>query len=591
MEQSYSKIETEGRSQTTEGRAGAGVRLIPRGDVAWVELDLPGEKVNKISLAVGEELERVLRDLKNSSYKAMVFISRKKGVFIAGADISEIKKLNTYADYKRAIQSGQKIMNSIEDLSIPTIAAIDGACIGGGCELALACDYRIMTNDSSTKIGLPEARLGLLPGWGGCVRLPKLVGLQSSLDIILTGKSIIGRKAVKMGLVEECVPRELLEERVGLFIEGILSGQKRKAKFKPKGFVNKFLESPFGRLFIWRLSKKAVLKETKGFYPAPLKALEVVKATYGLRDRSKALAVECEGFCEVAQSDVSRNLIDLFFLMGGVKKKTGVLNSDVEPAKVSRVGVLGAGIMGGGIAQLAADKGYRVRMKDINEEALAKGFQAAQSIWNKLVRRRRLTLPEFNKKMSFISGGLDFSGFRSMDVVIEAIVEDMGIKKKVISETASHCNKDCIIATNTSALSVTEMAQAHPHPENFVGMHFFNPVHKMPLVEVIRGEKTSDKATATIFELSKKMGKTPVVVKDQPGFLVNRLLLPCLCEGLFLMSEGMSVEKMDSYLTHGFGMPMGVLRLFDEVGWDTAIKVLKDFRSVMGGRVQFSRNN
>ena len=565
----------------------AGFNLVARGEVAWLEWDLPGEKVNKFSSHVMRELDRKIHQLRESSYKALVFISRKKNIFIAGADIEEITGLKTTEDYKQVIQEGQRIINAIENLPMPVVAAIDGACVGGGCEFALACDYRIVTDHPSTKIGLPEVRLGLIPGWGGCVRLPRVIGLTQSLDIILAGKSVPGKKALRLGLADACVPRELLESKVESLVSEFLSGHTllRPKKFQPKGLKNVFLESFVGRRLVFRQAKKTVLKQTKGFYPAPLKALEVVKATYGQKDLQSALEVEQEGFCEVAQTDVSTNLIRLFFLMEEGKKKTGV-SGRVDLAPVSWVGVLGAGVMGGGIAQLAADKDYKVYMKDIHYQALGAGFRAAMGIWKKRLRRKKITSLELNKKMSLVTGGLDFAGFRRMDVVVEAVVEDMEIKKSVIAEAAACCREDCIMATNTSSLSVTELATAHPHPENFVGMHFFNPVDKMPLVEVIRGAKTSDRAMATIFNLSKKMGKTPVAVKDGPGFLVNRLLLPWMTEGIFLLSEGVCVERLDGYLSRGFGMPMGVYRLFDEIGWDTAVKVLKSFQAAMGGRIQ-----
>ena len=579
MELSSSKTQTKGPF------ADQGFHLIPRGDVAWLEWDLPGEKVNKLSSLVMNRFGELIDELRDSSYKAVVLISRKKNIFIAGADIEEIKCLNTEEEYAEAIELGQGIFNRLENLPMPTIAAIDGACVGGGCELVLACDYRIITDNKSTKIGLPEVRLGLIPGFGGCVRLPRVVGLQASLDIILSGKTVVGKKAVRMGLADECVPKELLEPRVQLLVNDVLSGKKGKRlkKFKSRGFVNGALESFVGRGIVLSRAKKMILKQTKGFYPAPLKALEVVKATYGSGNKTRSLEIEKKGFCEVAMTDVSQHLVNLFFLTEGVKKKTSM---NVEILSPSHVGILGAGVMGGGIAQLAADKGYRVRMRDISHEALATSFRTAQDIWKKLLQQRRMTKYELSQKMALISGGLDFSGFQQMDVIIEAIVEDMNIKKAVIAEMSAHCREGCIIATNTSSLSVTEMAEAHLRPDNFVGMHFFNPVHKMPLVEIIRGEKTSDVTTATIFELSKKMGKTPVVVKDSPAFLVNRLLLPWLAEGMFLLEEGMSVEKMEHYLSNDFGMPMGTCRLLDEVGWDTAVKVLKMFREAMGERIQ-----
>ena len=328
-----------------------------------------------------------------------------------------------------------------------------------------------------------------------------------------------------------------------------------------------------------------VLSQTKGFYPAPLKALEVIRKTYGSSNRAKAIGIEQEGFVEVAVTAVSKNLIDVFFMMEAIKKQTGVTGT-TKAKPVKAMGVLGAGTMGGGIAQVGADKGIEVRLKDINTHALAIGYKAARDVWQKDLSRRKITKYELEQKMALISGGLDFAGFKHLDVVVEAIVEDMNIKKKVLAETEKNVKPDCILATNTSSLSVTEMAEGVAHPENFVGMHFFNPVNKMPLVEVIRGAKSSDEATATVFELAKKMGKTPVVVKDGPGFLVNRLLLPWMMEGMFLLQDGMRIETVDRYYTNKFGMPMGPFRLMDEVGLDVCVKVLKIFRKALGERVE-----
>jgi 3-hydroxyacyl-CoA dehydrogenase/enoyl-CoA hydratase/3-hydroxybutyryl-CoA epimerase len=304
-----------------------------------------------------------------------------------------------------------------------------------------------------------------------------------------------------------------------------------------------------------------------------------------MSNRERALAIEAEGFCEVAVTDVSKNLIDVFFLMEAAKKQTGV-TSGVKAHPLKAIGVLGAGTMGGGIAQVAADRGVEVRLKDINTAAIALGFKSAHDIWQKDLDRKKINKFEFERKAALISGGMDYSGFKNLDVVIEAIVEDMNVKKKVLAETEGQVRKDCILATNTSSLSVSEMAEGLARPENFVGMHFFNPVHKMPLVEVIRGTKSSDEATATVFELAKKMGKTPVVVKDGPGFLVNRLLMPWMMEGMFLLQDGMAIEAVDRFYTQHFGMPMGPYRLMDEVGLDVCIKVAKIFKKSLGERIE-----
>jgi len=567
------------------------LRIVPHGDIALLEWDLVGEKVNKLSSPVMVRLKEVVEELAKSKYKAVVLTSRKSKIFIAGADIEEIKRINSKEEFKRVLDQAHQIFNALEDLPQVTIAAINGACLGGGCELVLTCDYRICSDAPDTKIGLPETKLGIIPGFGGCVRLPRTVGLPASLDIILAGKSVDGRKAEKIGLVDACVPASQLEARaMEMAREKIAAGaKKRRKQFCPRGMMDKFMHSFAGRPVVASSARKSVMKESKGFYPAPLKALEVVIKTYGVSDRAKALAIEAEGFIEVATTDISKNLIDLFYMMEAVKKQTGVEGKEVKAKKVEHMAVLGAGTMGGGIAQVAADRGIMVRMKDITNEALAIGFRHASEIFGKMMKRKRLTKHDYDAKMAKISGTLDFSGFKQMDVVVEAIVEDMNVKKKVIADVVKNTAPDTIIATNTSSLSVTEMAEAHPNPANFLGMHFFNPVDKMPLVEVIRGPKTSDEATATIFELSKKMGKTPVVVKDGPGFLVNRLLMPYLIEVMFILQDGMSIEKVDRWYTHKFGMPMGPFRLMDEVGLDVCYKVVKIFRKALGERIEIPK--
>jgi len=564
------------------------LKLVAHDRIAVIEWDLVGEKVNKLSTPVMTRFRELLGEIENNKqFAAIVMVSRKSSIFIAGADIDEIKSLKKESDFAKAVAGGHEIMNMIEDLRVPVIAAIHGACLGGGCEMILACDYRIASDDPVTKIGLPEVKLGIIPGFGGCVRLPRTVGLQASLDIILAGKAVDARKAAKIGLVDKVVHPSILEEQaMAMARELIASGKgKRQLRFKAKRSMDKFLESMIGRPIVFSQAKKTVLKQTHGHYPAPLKALEVVRKTYGLKDRARALQIESEGFCEVAVTDVSRNLINVFFMMEAVKKKSGV-SSDVKPGPINSIGVLGAGTMGGGIAYVAADRGVGVRLKDVSHEALARGFEHARGLWEKLLKKKKITAYELTQKMNLVTGGLDFSGFGQLDVVIEAIVEDMKIKQKVIGETATQCKPGAVIATNTSSLSVAEMAKGHPRPENFAGMHFFNPVDKMPLVEVIRGPQSSDLAVATIFELAKKMGKIPVVVKDGPGFLVNRLLVPYLIEAMFLLEEGMSIETVDRAYVREFGMPMGPFRLIDEVGLDVCVKVAKIFRESLGDRIE-----
>lgn len=567
------------------------IRLSYQGEIALLEFDLIGEKVNKLNTPIMKRLHEVLEEVRTSKARVLIIRSLKQKIFIAGADIEEIKSMTKRDEFEKAVSEGQSIINMIEDLPMPTIASIHGACMGGGCELILACDYRIASDDSSTRIGLPETKLGLIPGFGGCVRLPRVVGVQAALEIILQGKTVVAPKALKMGLIDKCVHQGILDIETMKWANEIIAqgAHKRRKVFQPKNMMNKVLESFLGRPVVFSKARESVLTTTHGHYPAPLRAVDVISKTYGMADRAEALRIECEGFCDLATTDVSRNLIHLFFLMEMVKKQTGLPETSTASAKpVEHLGILGAGTMGGGIAYVAADKGVHVRMKDINNDALARGFKHAYDLWAKLLKRRSINKFEFQQKIDLVTGGLDFAGFGQMDVVIEAIVEDMEIKKKVIAETAKHMRPDAIIATNTSSLSVTEMSKGHPNPAQFAGMHFFNPVHKMPLVEVIRGEQTSDTVVATIFELSKKMGKMPVVVKDGPGFLVNRLLLPYMAEAAFLLNEGMSIEVVDTAYVKEFGMPMGPFALMDEVGLDVCIKVLRIFKKALGSRIEMA---
>lgn len=557
-------------------------------DIAVLTFDLPNEKVNKLSTSVMTELKAHLEKIKNDSksYKMLVFKSAKPKIFIAGADIEEIKELKNKEQVQKAISAGQEIFNMIEDLPIPTMALVNGACAGGGCELILACDYRIATDDPSTRIGLPETQLGILPGFGGCIRLPKTVGLQASLDVILAGKLLNSKKALKIGLVDFVVHPNLLDGFAISQIQKIISegANKRQKVFKARGAVNKLLEGPLKGI-VFNKARSGVLKLTKGHYPAPIAALDVIKKTYGMGDRSRAMQIEQDYFSDCAVTDISKNLIHVFYLTEMVKKQTGV-SSAVKGRPVKHLGVLGAGTMGGGIAYVAADKGIDVRVKDISHEANGKALKHARDLWMKLMKKKVIDHYQFTQKMSLVSATLDFSGFKNIDLTIEAIVEDMGVKQKVIAQTAAQMRDDAIIVTNTSSLSVNEIAKGHPHPENFAGMHFFSPVHKMPLVEIIRGEKSSDETIATVFELAKKMGKMPVVVKDGAGFLVNRLLLPYMAEAGFLLAEGMSVEQVDKAYIYEFGMPMGPFELMDSVGLDVCVKVLNIFKKAFPDRVE-----
>ena len=579
----------------------ASLRLVPQGDIAVLELDHANQKVNKLSTPFMREFKGVLEELSSSPYKALIIKSLKPKTFIVGADINEIQSVGQdKEEFEKIITEGQKIISLLEDLPMPTIAAVHGACAGGGCELILACDHRIATEAPETRIGLPETKLGIIPGFGGCVRLPRVVGLQAALDMILGGSLVRPVKALRLGLVDQVVHPSILRDQALLMARRLIDhgGGKRAKKFKPKGGGSFLLESFLGRWIVFSQARKKVMAQTQGHYPALLEVIDVIQKSFG-KNREQALEMECRGFCAVAGNSVSSHLIDLFFTTEDVKKRNGLEKPRGENPQgagegnrrkqkgwdVEHMVVLGAGLMGGGIAYVAASKNIFVRIKDLNHHALSKALKTAHRLWQKKVQRKQITSYEFQNQMGHVRVGLDQAGFHRADVVVEAVVENMEVKKKVIQETCRHLKESCVFATNTSSLSVTEMAQAHPNPSQFVGMHFFSPVDRMPLVEVIRAPQTSDQATVTIYKLAQKMGKIPIVVKDSPGFLVNRLLVGYMMEALFYLQEGASIERVDSVFVKSFGMPMGPYALMDSVGLDVCSKVCRIFSKNLGPRM------
>ncbi len=590
-------------------KAKAAFRLEPEtpskgGSKLWkLTFDLPGEKVNKLSRKVMAEVDTLLNQLEEMGKKreidVLILFSGKPGNFIAGADIEMIQSMKSAREAEELSRSGQVMIDRWEDLPFPTVAAIDGAALGGGCEFALASTAIVMSNDPSAKIGLPEVLLGLCPGMGGCVRLPRKVGIATALDLILTGKTLSGDRAAKAGLADACLAKENFNESVLKWVKSNLSAlesSERIAK-EPKlggmgGPVGSLLEKTPAKAIIFKQARAGVMSKTRGHYPAPLEAIQVIQDTEGgygdkLRgpQRDSAMKREAQAFGRLAATEVSRNLIQLFFMDEEVKKSKGLPEGvKVREVKIRQASVLGAGVMGGGIAQLFADKNLPVRMKDLNSKALALGIQAASKIFSKQVQKKKINRREFLQKLNLIAPIVDFSGFQTTDLVVEAIVENMDVKKKVFQELEGQISRDCVVASNTSSLSISEMQKVFQRPERFVGMHFFNPVHKMPLVEVIRGEKTADEAVSAVFQLSKKLGKKPIVVKDSPGFLVNRLLMPYLNEAVYLLSEGVPIPEIDQTFLD-FGMPMGPMELIDEVGVDVGDKVSHILNEAFGDRM------
>ena len=540
---------------------------VEEGGLALLTFDLPGEKVNKLSAAVVAEFADVLVRLsREARIRGLIVRSGKPDVFVAGADVREFSAVRP-EDVRTAVERVQSLFEQLANLPYPTVAAIGGACLGGGTELALACDYRLMSDGPKAQIGLPEVKLGIFPAWGGVTRLPRVVGLAPALDLILTGKALDARRARKIGLVDEAVPAAILEDFARRFARERLGGGKPGTYRGRQSVAERALEAtPIGRGVIFSRARKQVLETTGGHYPAPLEALEAMEEGFG-RPVADGLAIEARHIGLVFGGEVQRNLLQIFLLTEDVKRETGVTDPAVRPRAVARVGVLGAGVMGGGIAQLAADRGIPARMKDIEPQALAHGFAAAAAVWREALRKRRLTPREMARRMDRLSGTLDYSGFARCDVTIEAVVEKLAVKRAVLKEWEGNVPREAIFASNTSTLPIGEIAVGAAEPGRVVGMHFFNPVHRMPLVEVIRGDRTSDETVATIFALAKTLGKTPVVVKDAPGFLVNRILAPYLSEAVRLVQDGCRIEDVDAAMT-AFGMPVGPLALLDDVGLD-----------------------
>lgn len=535
-----------------------------RDGIAHLVFDLPGEKVNKFTAAVMDELDGLLAGLeRRDDLTAIVIASGKPDMFIAGADIAEIKELTSVEQARIKAKRGQDVFNRLAGLRVPTVAVIDGPCLGGGMELALACSHRVVTDADKTKLALPEVTLGIIPGWGGTQRLPRLIGLPGALDLILSGRQVAGAKAAKMGLADACFARAFLPEELPKFLA-------RLATFRrpPLPRNVRWMQAPGLRSLVLRAARKEVMRKTHGLMPAPLGALEVFARTAST-SLVHGLAIEAEVFSHLAITPECHNLVDSFFASEDVKKAGGRSERSVQAA-----GVLGAGIMGGGIAWAFSAAGIPVRMKDLQWDAVAKGLQQAATYDAALIKLRKLTPAQQSLRMHRISGALDFTGFDRLDLVVEAVVEELTVKRKVLAECEAHVRDDCVLATNTSSLSVTDMALALKRPERFVGMHFFNPVNRMPLVEVIAGPASSPESIQLAATTARAMGKTVVVVRDCPGFLVNRILLPYLNEAARTVEDGAGVEQVDRVIAD-FGMPMGPFTLTDEVGIDVGYKVAK----------------
>lgn len=534
--------------------------------VAFLYLDQKDSKVNIVSPTLIDVFETIIDDIiSDTDVKAAVFISAKKD-FIAGADIQSFKA-DKVGDFQPISRKGHALLAKLENSPKPFVAAIHGTAYGLGVELPLACAARIATNHKSTKLALPEVKLGLLPGGGGTQRLPRLVGLQASLDMMLTGKNIFARKAKKIGLVDELVhPAKLKVAAEKLALKLIEKPIIRKSK---KSLFSKFLDdTSLGRSIVYKEARKKVMRQTLGNYPAPLEILNCVEI--GLKKGTKAgYEAEVLKFEELMIGSVSKELRNLFFAMTDKKKNPWEAQTD----SLKTLGLLGAGFMGSGIAEVTLDKGIDIRLKDINPETIKTAKKALWKSLSKKVKRKSLSKVEAKNAMAAVRGQLDYADFDKVDILVEAVFEDMTMKQKILAEVEQYTKEDFIFATNTSALSIEEIGKYAKHPENVIGLHYFSPVAKMPLLEIVKTPNTSDRAIATCYDLGLKQGKTNIVVNNGPGFYVNRILAPYLNEAMLLLEEGGDIIAIDKAMKQ-YGFPVGPFALMDEVGIDVGAHVM-----------------
>ncbi len=559
--------------------------------VAILLFDRPDRDMNILSEEVLRELnERLDQFTADVQAKGLVISSAKEGQFIVGADITEIQKLKTEAEAANGAAMLQALFSKIASLKKPVVAAINGTCLGGGLEMSLACAWRVVNANPKTKMGLPEIQLGLLPGAGGTQRLPRLVGIQAGLDMILTGKRVDGTRALKMGLVDACVPDKMLLEVARQFA---LKG-KRPARFRasplpfPQRITALALESnPIGRRFMAKKAREMLMKQTKGFYPATFKALEAVMDGFD-KPLSKGLDLEAKLFGSLVPTRESKSLIHLFHATTAIKRHAykDAGKERFSGNEIKSLGIVGAGFMGAGIASVCADQGIRVLLSDPSQESLGKALAHAAGYFGKKLKRRRIKKFEMDQRLAHISPALSPIGFNRCDVVIEAVFEDVNLKRKILAQLESqNVHDDWVFATNTSALPIHEIAANSKRPERVVGMHFFSPVEKMPLLEIVTTDKTAPWAIARAYELGAAMNKQTIIVKDGPGFYTTRALAFFLAEASHILTEGAKIEAIDSALT-GFGFPVGPITLIDEVGIDVGTHVLETMDKAFPDRMK-----
>jgi 3-hydroxyacyl-CoA dehydrogenase/enoyl-CoA hydratase/3-hydroxybutyryl-CoA epimerase len=554
--------------------------------LAVITIDREGEKVNTIAPERLPEIETILNELEaEPGIQGVVLISGKQDTFVAGADVETFASATSREEIEKFNRDGHRILGRIASAKVPVVAAIHGACLGAGLELSLCCSYRICTDSPKTVLALPEVMLGLFPGAGGVSRLPRMIGLREALDMILTGRNIRPRKAKKLGLVDEVVSVESLMPAARNAAARLISGD-LNPKHEPKQDAARVMleGNPFGRKLVLRQARKTVERKTKGLYPAPLVALDVIGRGLDL-PLDEALKLEAPAFAELALGETSKSLVSLFLRSNALKKQTvdDAEGNAIDGKETARLGLVGGGFMGADIAVVAAEKGIETRIRDIAGEPLARALGHVDAYFKR--RARSIGKANVFKAKARVSGGLTLEGYETMDLIIEAVPENLELKKRVFAELESIVPETTILASNTSALPLTEIGADLEHKGRFVGLHFFSPVPKMPLLEIIRTEHTSPETLAASLRFATQIGKTPIIVRDGPGFYTTRVLGFYLMHALEMVLAGHTVEEIDSG-ARKVGWPVGPITLLDEVGIDVGAKVAKTLGKAFPERIQ-----
>lgn len=560
--------------------------------VAVITYDVPGAPVNTLRANFAAEFASVFKKFADDpAIKAAILVSGKPDGFIAGADIEMIQGLGTATEAAEMVRKGHEAILALVDAPKPVVAAVHGAALGGGFEVALACHGRVLSDDRRTVLALPEVQLGLLPGLNGLQRLAAIVGLQAALDYGLTGKNMRAAKAKSLGVADDVVPAAILRDvAAALSLKLAEKGRPfgKRAPKKGKGAAEQLTtlaleKNALGRRVLFKKAREELLKKTGGHYPSPERIVDVLQA-FADKGFDASREVEAKAFGELCVSSVSRRLIEIFFAQTALKKDTGAGDPRIKARPVEKVAMLGAGLMGAGIAYVSVNAGIPVRLKDKDDAGLGRGIKYVADILDEDVKKKKITRFERDQKLALLSGTTDYSGMKGADVVIEAVFEDLDVKHRVLREVEAEGKEGLIFASNTSSIPIAKIAAASKRPENVVGMHYFSPVHKMPLLEVIQTKDTAPEVVATAVAIGKKQGKTVIVVNDGTGFYTSRILGPMMNEASYLLTEGLSVEAIDKAMT-AWGWPVGPVTLIDEVGIDVAAHVGPIMVAAFGDRM------